>query len=224
MRVMVITMLSDDYGDGDCDFEVGGDFIDDGCDQDYDETYGENDFESYSDITGGSGSVYDDGESYGTMDDSQYNGLNEEPNNQYSPMVGPGGGPGMNNQNQYGQNGRPRNMGMYGRGGTTNMNRYGNVNQGVNGIQPRAMGRPVQYRSNGRQYKANGGPNGPNGGPNGPNGLGNPVLMNTMVQGLCQGFAMKMLIGGGGGDVNGGAGDGGGSSILGGLFGGETEY
>ncbi|XP_010473158.1 PREDICTED: uncharacterized protein LOC104752661 [Camelina sativa] len=201
---------SENYGDGpgDCDFEVGGDFVDDGCDQDYDETYGENDFESYSGITGGSGSMYDEGESYGTMDDSQYSDLNEEPNNQYLPMVG---GPGLNNQNQYGQNGRPNNIGTYGRGG---LNRYGNVTQGANRIQPRTRGRPVQYRANGRPYRANGGPNG-------PNGVGNPMLVNTMVQGLCQGFAMNMLIGGG--DVNGGASDGGGSSILGGLFGGETE-
>ncbi|EOA29026.1 hypothetical protein CARUB_v10025280mg [Capsella rubella] len=198
-------------GDGDCDFEVGGDFADDGCDQDYDDTYGENDFENYSDITGGSGSMYDEGESYGTKDDSQYNGLNEDPNNQYLPMVG---GPGVNNQNQYGQNGRPGNIGTYGRGGTSNMNRYGNVNQGGNRIQPRAMGRPVQYRANGRPNRANGGPYGPNGGP-----INGPMLMNTMVQGLCQGIAMNMLIG----DGNGGASDGGGSSILGGLLGGETE-
>lgn len=59
-----------------------------------------------------------------------------------------------------------------------------------------------------------------NGGvPNGPLGLGTPMLMNTMVQGLCQSFGMNMLIGGGG-DANGGAGDGGG----GGFFGGETEF
>ncbi|CAH8263911.1 unnamed protein product [Arabidopsis lyrata] len=214
----------DDFagGDGDCDFEVGGDFGDDGYDQGYDENYGENDFESYSDITGGSESMYDEGESYGTMDNSQYSGLNEEPNNQYAPMVGPVGGPGTNNQNQYGQNGRQRNMGMYRRGGT-NMNRYGNVNQGANRYQPRTMGRPVQYRPNGR-------PNMANGGPNGPTGLGNPMLMNTMVRGLCQGFAMNMLIGGGG-DANGGVGDGSGGDLFGGgvgdsgggdLFGGEA--
>ncbi|KAL1204149.1 Protein VACUOLELESS GAMETOPHYTES [Cardamine amara subsp. amara] len=192
----------DEYvgGDGDCDFEAGGD---DGYGQDYDE----NDFESYSDFTGGSESMYGGDESYGTMDDSQYSGLNDEPNNQYLPMVGPTGGPGINNQIQYGQTGRPRNMGMNGRGGATNMNRYGNN----------------QYRSNGGPYRVNGRPNMMNGGsigPNGSNGLGN-VMMNAMVQSLTGGFAMNML-NGGGGDVNGGTGDGGVSSILGGLFGGES--
>lgn len=205
----------DDYaaGDGYCDFEAGGDFVDDSYDQAYDETYDENDFESYSDITGGSESMYDGDESYGTVEDSLYGGLNDEPNNQYLPMVGPVGGPGINNQNQYGQTGRPRNMGRYGRGGTTNMNRYGNMNQRSNSAQPRTMGRTTQYRPNG-------GPNGLNGGPNGSN---RNTMMNTMVQDLCQGFAMNMLIGGGG-DVNGGAGDDGGSSIIGGLFGGGSEF
>ncbi|CAH2060452.1 unnamed protein product [Thlaspi arvense] len=177
---------------------------------------GENDLESYSDITGGNESMYCGDESYGTMDDSQYSGLNDKPNNHYIPV----GGPVMNDQNQISQSGRPRNMERYGRGGTTNMNRYVNMNQGANSTQLRAMGRTVQYRRN------RGGPNGTYGGPNGPNGPNGNTMMNTMVQGLCQGFAMNMLIGGigGGGDVNGGAGDGGGSSIIGGLFGGESEF
>ncbi|WZZ04711.1 uncharacterized protein LOC106358426 [Brassica napus] len=192
------------YGDeGDCDFEAGGDFVDDGCDQAYDE----DDFECYTDITGGSESMYNEDESYETMDDSQYN---DEPNNQYLSMVEPVGGPGMNNQNQYGQTDRPRRMGRYGRGGTTNMNRYGNMNQGTNSTQP---GRSVQRRPNGGQYRANGRPNGPNGN----------TMVNSMVQGLCQGLAMNMLAGDGS-DVNSGAGDSGGSSIFGGLLGGESEF
>ncbi|ESQ51205.1 hypothetical protein EUTSA_v10016319mg [Eutrema salsugineum] len=214
----------DDYtgGNGDCDFEVGGNYDDNGDGQAYDDTYGENDFESYSDITGGSESMYDGDEYYETMEDSQYNGLNDEPNNQYLPMVGPVGGPGMNNQNQYGQPDKARNMGRYGRGGTTNMSRYGNMNQGANSTQPRAMGRTLQYRRNGGPSRVNGGPNVPYGGPIGPNGPNGNTVMNTMVQSLCQGFAMNMLISGGG-DVNGGVGDGGGSSIMGGLFGSESE-
>ncbi|KAJ0238942.1 Cysteine/Histidine-rich C1 domain family protein [Hirschfeldia incana] len=218
----------DTYGDeGDCDFEAGGDFFDDG----YDQAYGENDFECYSDITGGSESMYNEDESYETMDDSQYSGLSDEPNNQFLSMGEPVGRPGMNNQNQYGQTDVPRRMVRYGRGGTTNMNRHVNMNQGANSTQPRTMGRSVQRRPNGGQYRANGQPNGQYGGSNGPNGN---TMMNTMVQGLCQGLAMNMLSGGGsdvmnmlsggGGDVNSGAGDSGGSSIIGGLLGGESEF
>ncbi|KAG2327371.1 hypothetical protein Bca4012_036377 [Brassica carinata] len=202
-------MYAGEYGDeGGCDFEAGGDFVEDGYDdQAYDETYGENDFECYSDITGGSESMYNEDESY--EDDSQYSGLNDEPNNQFLSMVEPVGRPGMNNQNQYGQSDRPRRMGRYGRGGTTNMNRYGNMNQGANSTQPRTMGRSVQRRPNGGQYRANG-----------PNGN---AMMNTMVQGLCQGLAMNMLSGDGS-DVNSGVDDSGGSSIIGGLLGGELEF
>ncbi|KFK32385.1 hypothetical protein AALP_AA6G234500 [Arabis alpina] len=191
------------YGDeyaGDCDFEAGGDFVNNEYDQAYDETYDENDFESYN---GGSESLYDGEEYEGSMDGSQYSGLNDEPIDQYLPVAGPGGGPGINNQ--YGQTGRPRNMGRYGRGGTTNMNRYGNMNQGGTRAQPRSFGQAGQYRPNGRPNMVNGGPNGPNG----PNGN---ILMNTMVQGLAKGFALNMLLGG---DVSGGAGDGG-------LFGGDS--
>lgn len=196
------------YGDeGGCDFEAGGDFVGDGYDdQGYDETYGGNDFECYSDITGGSESMYNEDESYEC--NSQYSGLNDEPNNQFLSMVEPVGRPGMNNQNQYGQN-RPRRMGGYGRGGAINMNRYGNMNQGANGTQPRTMGRSVQRRPNGGQHRVNG-----------PNVN---AMMNTMVQGLCQGLAMNMLAGDGS-DVNSGAGDSVGSSIIGGLFGGESEF
>jgi len=181
-------MYGGDSGDyGDCNYEAGSEFIDDGCDQ----SYGENDFESYNE------SMYDGDESCGTMDDSQYGGLNEEPNNQYVPMVGPG----INNQNQYGQTGRARNVGRYGRGGGTR-----NMNQGVYSTHARTMGPVAQYRPNGRPYRTN--------------GLGNQ-MMNTMVRGLCQGLATNMNIGGGGGDVmNGGANDGG--TSFGDTYGGES--
>lgn len=186
----------DTYGDeGDCDFEAGGDFVDDGYDdQAYDETYGENDFECYSDITGGSESMYNEDEYYDeTMDNSQYSGLNDGPNNQFSSMVEPGGRQGMNDQNQYGQTDRPRRMGRYGRGGT----------------QPRNMGRPVQRR--------------PNGGSNRPNGPNRTTVMNAVVQGLCQGLANNMLTGDVN-DVNSGVDDSGGLSGMGDMLGGELDF
>lgn len=182
----------DTYGDeGDCDFEAGGDFVDGGYD---DQAYDENDFECYSDITGGSESMYNEDEYYDeTMDNSQYSGLNDGPNNQFSSMVEPGGRQGMNDQNQYGQTDRPRRMGRYGRGGT----------------QPRNMGRPVQRR--------------PNGGSNRPNGPNRTTVMNAVVQGLCQGLANNMLTGDVN-DVNSGVDDSGGLSGMGDMLGGELDF